>query len=140
MMQCNIRSRKKVHSEERRGLPPAGRRGDGGSGAAVSRQHHELLCRRACLAFDRRGHDILSIRDSRAAEGAAFHRRSAGSCDVEIVPSCDHFYVRREAAICDLVSGWLARTLKILHFVIPASAQGCPGNESTNCGCTPSAT
>jgi hypothetical protein len=69
----------------------------------------------ACLAFNRRGHDILSIRDSRAAEGAAFQRRSAGSCDVEI-------YVRREAAICDLVSGWLARTLKILHFVIPAKA------------------
>jgi pimeloyl-ACP methyl ester carboxylesterase len=28
--------------------------------------------RLACLAFNRRGHDILSIRDSRAAEGAAF--------------------------------------------------------------------
>jgi len=26
----------------------------------------------ACLAFNRRGHDIMSIRDSRAAEGAAF--------------------------------------------------------------------
>lgn len=26
----------------------------------------------ACLAFNRRGHDILSVRDSRAAEGAAF--------------------------------------------------------------------
>jgi pimeloyl-ACP methyl ester carboxylesterase len=26
----------------------------------------------ACLAFNRRGHDILSIRDSRSAEGAAF--------------------------------------------------------------------
>src|SRR4051794_33331667 len=25
-----------------------------------------------CLPFNRRGHDILSIRDSRAAEGAAF--------------------------------------------------------------------
>jgi pimeloyl-ACP methyl ester carboxylesterase len=32
------------------------------------------LCRLgiACLAFNRRGHDILAIRDSRAAEGAAF--------------------------------------------------------------------
>jgi hypothetical protein len=56
----------------------------------------------ACLAFNRRGHDILSKRDGRAAEGAASQRRSAGSCDVEIVPSCDRFYVRREAAICDL--------------------------------------
>src|SRR5258708_6092968 len=26
----------------------------------------------SCLAFNRRGHDILAIRDSRAAEGAAF--------------------------------------------------------------------
>jgi pimeloyl-ACP methyl ester carboxylesterase len=26
----------------------------------------------ACLAFNRRGHDILAVRDSRAAEGAAF--------------------------------------------------------------------
>ena len=26
----------------------------------------------ACLAFNRRGHDILGIRNSRAAEGAAF--------------------------------------------------------------------
>jgi pimeloyl-ACP methyl ester carboxylesterase len=26
----------------------------------------------ACLAFNRRGHDIMSVRDSRAAEGAAF--------------------------------------------------------------------
>jgi pimeloyl-ACP methyl ester carboxylesterase len=28
----------------------------------------------ACLAFNRRGHDILAIRDSRAAEGAAFQK------------------------------------------------------------------
>ena len=28
----------------------------------------------ACLAFNRRGHDIMSIRDSRAAEGGAFQR------------------------------------------------------------------
>jgi pimeloyl-ACP methyl ester carboxylesterase len=28
----------------------------------------------ACLAFNRRGHDIMSIRDSRAAEGAAFQK------------------------------------------------------------------
>src|SRR6187200_1096888 len=31
-----------------------------------------------CLAFNRRGHDILSIRDSRAAEGAAFQLTSEG--------------------------------------------------------------
>jgi pimeloyl-ACP methyl ester carboxylesterase len=33
----------------------------------------------ACLAFNRRGHDILSIRNSRAAEGAAFKPRPRAS-------------------------------------------------------------
>lgn len=32
----------------------------------------------ACLAFNRRGHDILSIRNSRAAEGAAFQTTAEG--------------------------------------------------------------
>jgi pimeloyl-ACP methyl ester carboxylesterase len=35
----------------------------------------------ACLAFNRRGHDILSVRDSREAEGAAFQRTSEGIAD-----------------------------------------------------------
>lgn len=35
----------------------------------------------ACLAFNRRGHDILSIRDSRAAEGAAFQLTHEGIGD-----------------------------------------------------------
>jgi pimeloyl-ACP methyl ester carboxylesterase len=35
----------------------------------------------ACLAFNRRGHDILSIRDSRAAEGAAFQLTQDGIND-----------------------------------------------------------
>ena len=33
----------------------------------------------ACLAFNRRGHDILTIRDSRAAEGAPFQLSAAVS-------------------------------------------------------------
>ncbi|HEY1410656.1 MAG TPA: alpha/beta hydrolase [Rhodopila sp.] len=37
----------------------------------------------ACLAFNRRGHDILSIRDSRAAEGAAFQLTREGIEDNE---------------------------------------------------------
>jgi len=49
--------------------------------------------------------------DSYPAE--RFRERAGGPCDVEIVPDCNHFYVGREAAICDLVSGWLARTLDI---------------------------
>jgi pimeloyl-ACP methyl ester carboxylesterase len=32
----------------------------------------------ACLSFNRRGHDILSIRNSRAAEGAAFQTTAEG--------------------------------------------------------------
>ena len=39
-----------------------------------------------------------------------FRERAGGPCDVEIVSNCNHFYVGREAAICELVSGWLART------------------------------
>jgi pimeloyl-ACP methyl ester carboxylesterase len=38
----------------------------------------------ACLAFNRRGHDILSIRDSRAAEGAAFQLTAEGIEDNRI--------------------------------------------------------
>jgi pimeloyl-ACP methyl ester carboxylesterase len=38
----------------------------------------------ACLAFNRRGHDILSIRDSRAAEGAAFQLTADGIEDNRI--------------------------------------------------------
>jgi pimeloyl-ACP methyl ester carboxylesterase len=37
----------------------------------------------ACLAFNRRGHDILSIRDSREAEGAAFQTAVEGLIDNE---------------------------------------------------------
>ncbi len=35
----------------------------------------------ACLAFNRRGHDILTIRNSRAAEGAAFQTAAEGMAD-----------------------------------------------------------
>jgi pimeloyl-ACP methyl ester carboxylesterase len=35
----------------------------------------------ACLAFNRRGHDILSVRNSREAEGAAFQLTSEGIAD-----------------------------------------------------------
>jgi len=38
----------------------------------------------ACLAFNRRGHDILGIRDSRAAEGAAFQLTREGIEDNRI--------------------------------------------------------
>jgi pimeloyl-ACP methyl ester carboxylesterase len=41
----------------------------------------------ACLAFNRRGHDILSIRDSRGAEGAAFQLTAEGIEDNRIAAS-----------------------------------------------------
>ena len=37
----------------------------------------------ACLAYNRRGHDILAIRDSRAAEGGAFQTAAEGMADNE---------------------------------------------------------
>lgn len=45
--------------------------------------------------------------------GQAFQRRAGGPCDVEIVANCDHFYVGREDAICEIVQHWLIRTLKL---------------------------
>jgi pimeloyl-ACP methyl ester carboxylesterase len=44
----------------------------------------------ACLAFNRRGHDILSIRDSRAAEGAAFQLTHEGIEDNRIAAQWMH--------------------------------------------------
>jgi alpha-beta hydrolase superfamily lysophospholipase len=38
----------------------------------------------ACLAFNRRGHDILAIRNSRAAEGAAFQTYAEAIADNRI--------------------------------------------------------
>lgn len=38
----------------------------------------------ACLAFNRRGHDILAIRDSRAAQGAAFQTYAEAIADNRI--------------------------------------------------------
>lgn len=42
-----------------------------------------------------------------------FKERSGGPCDVEIVENCNHFYVGREAAVWELVSGWLAKRLDV---------------------------
>lgn len=41
-----------------------------------------------------------------------FKERSGGPCGVEIVKNCNHFYVGREAVVSELVSRWLAKTLK----------------------------
>ena len=42
----------------------------------------------------------------------AFAARSGGTCDVEILRDCDHFYVGREEAVTGLVAEWLDRTIQ----------------------------
>jgi pimeloyl-ACP methyl ester carboxylesterase len=37
-----------------------------------------------------------------------FRRRAGGRCSVDIVPRCNHFYVGREDAVMQSVTGWLA--------------------------------
>ena len=60
----------------------------------------------ACLAFNRRGHDILSIRNSRAAEGAAFQTTAEGIADNAIA------------------AGWMAERGHPTPFVIGHSNGG----------------
>ncbi len=42
-----------------------------------------------------------------------FSSRAGGPCTVEIVADCDHFYNGREAAVGEIVSSWLSRTLHL---------------------------
>jgi pimeloyl-ACP methyl ester carboxylesterase len=55
----------------------------------------------ACLAFNRRGHDILSIRDSRAAEGAAFQLTHEGIEDNRIAAE----WMRRQGFPAPVIIG-----------------------------------
>ncbi len=41
----------------------------------------------------------------------AFKQNCPSSCDVVIVPDCDHFYVGAEDRVATIVSDWLSRTL-----------------------------
>jgi pimeloyl-ACP methyl ester carboxylesterase len=43
----------------------------------------------------------------------AFRERAGGSCDVAIIPDCDHFYRKREGAVIERVTGWLQKTLPV---------------------------
>ncbi len=57
---------------------------------------------------------VLYLRgDQESAENypaEAFQARAGGTCDVEIIPDCDHFYKGREDAVIERVTAWLART------------------------------
>jgi pimeloyl-ACP methyl ester carboxylesterase len=44
--------------------------------------------------------------------GEEFRARSGGTCTVEIVPDCDHFYNGREQAVGALVASWLRGALR----------------------------
>jgi pimeloyl-ACP methyl ester carboxylesterase len=47
-----------------------------------------------------------------------FRARAGGTCSVEIVADCDHFYNGREVVIQEIVSSWLSR---MLHLQIAKS-------------------
>jgi pimeloyl-ACP methyl ester carboxylesterase len=67
----------------------------------------ELAPRIACPTLFLRG-------DEEPAEiypAEEFRRRAHGPCTVEIVRNCGHFYVGREEAVVELVTGWMARTM-----------------------------
>jgi pimeloyl-ACP methyl ester carboxylesterase len=57
---------------------------------------------------------VLYLRgDQESAENypaEKFRARAGGVCEVQIVPDCDHFYNRREAAVTECVTTWLAKT------------------------------
>ncbi len=58
---------------------------------------------------------VLAIRGDREDvdryPAEEFQRAAGGSCRVEIVPDCDHFYNGREDAIAEIVSSFLAQAL-----------------------------
>jgi pimeloyl-ACP methyl ester carboxylesterase len=57
---------------------------------------------------------VLYIRgDQESAENypaEAFRARSGGTCEVQIISNCDHFYKDREDAVIECVTRWLAKT------------------------------
>jgi pimeloyl-ACP methyl ester carboxylesterase len=60
---------------------------------------------------------VLTIRgdkeDVHRYPAEEFQRAAGDPCQVEIVPGCDHFYNGREDTICELVSSWLVRALRL---------------------------
>jgi len=60
---------------------------------------------------------VLAIRgdkeDVHRYPAEEFQRAAGGPCQVEIVPDCDHFYNGCEDTVCNIVSSWLVRTLRL---------------------------
>ena len=72
-----------------------------------------IKCPVLCIRGDKEDRDRYPAEE--------FQARAGGTCEVEIVPSCDHFYNGRELAVQALVSGWLERTLKLAPSIRRAS-------------------
>jgi pimeloyl-ACP methyl ester carboxylesterase len=60
---------------------------------------------------------VLTIRGDKEPKEAypaeEFAARAGGRCDVRILPNCDHFYTGVESHVCDVVTAWLAETLRL---------------------------
>lgn len=60
---------------------------------------------------------VLAIRGDREDvdryPAEEFQRAAGGPCTVEIIRDCDHFYNGREDTVAQVVSSWLATTLKL---------------------------
>jgi pimeloyl-ACP methyl ester carboxylesterase len=58
---------------------------------------------------------VLYLRgDQESAEtypAEKFRDRTAGPCEVDIIPNCDHFYRGRESAVIERVTAWLRKTM-----------------------------
>jgi len=60
---------------------------------------------------------VLAIRGDKEQQdrypAEEFRSRAGGSCTVEIVPDCDHFYNGKEEQVVAIVLGWLRTTLAL---------------------------
>jgi pimeloyl-ACP methyl ester carboxylesterase len=65
----------------------------------------EIRCPVLCIRGDKEDVDRYPAEE--------FQRAAGGPCAVEIVANCDHFYNGREDTVAEIVSSWLATTLKL---------------------------
>ena len=65
----------------------------------------EIRCPVLCIRGDKEDVDRYPAEE--------FQRAAGGPCTVEIVANCDHFYNGREDTVAEIVSSWLATTLKL---------------------------
>jgi pimeloyl-ACP methyl ester carboxylesterase len=71
----------------------------------------EIRCPVLCIRGDKEDVDRYPAEE--------FQRAAGGPCAVEIVANCDHFYNGREDTVAEIVSSWLATTLKLRRSWLP---------------------